>query len=123
MSFGRHGQIGSNIYVLMLVTAAVMPATRIFSEHGIVLFIGVIALVAVSAWINAKTIIRRGGSTKGEILGLISGVLVWLTVWGTPNIWILVKGDLVFVDVVSLTGVSVVSILCAVAWHQFVGKT
>jgi hypothetical protein len=118
MSFAKHGRTGANIYILTLVPAVMMPALRIFSKHGAFYCIGTIALVAVCAWANSKAIIRLGGSGKGEAMGLVSGVLAWLTASGVAKLWILANGADAFADIVRMAGIAFVSIACAFAWHR-----
>lgn len=113
MSFAQHGKIGGNIYLLMLVIAVVAPVTRIFSAHGVGYFILGVGLVAICAWINCRSIIHSGGNSKGELLGLISGLLVWLGAWGASKIWLVARGNPAFKDLVLIISVATVSILCS----------
>lgn len=118
MTFNKHGRTGSNIYILMLTVAMVLPVTRSFSDLGALTGLGLIACLAIGAWINARAIIKGGSSGKGEFLGLLSGLLAWLTCWGAYKTWTLVDGDPSNADVVCIVSVVAASFLAALACRR-----
>jgi hypothetical protein len=65
MSFNRHGRIGANIYILILLLVTITPELRILKALEIVYFLATACLVLLGAWINTKAILQYGGSTKG----------------------------------------------------------
>jgi len=75
MTFTKHGQTGANIYLVMLAVAMISPVLRTFSDLGTLTGSSLAACLALGAWINARSIIRNGASGKGEVLGLLSGLL------------------------------------------------
>lgn len=113
MSFNRHGRIGANIYLLILLLVVLAPGLRVLNTSGLGYFLVVALLVLLGAWTNTRAIIRYGGSSVGEMLGLMSGLLALITVFVTAKIWTMVDGNPDWVDLARLIAVAVVSLLSA----------
>jgi hypothetical protein len=113
MTFDRHGHIGANLYVMILLLVVLAPGLRVLNASGLGYFIAVALMVLLGAWINSKAIIRYGGSTAGEVLGLMSGLVALITVFVSAKIWTMVDGNPDWVDLARLIAVAVVSLLSA----------
>jgi hypothetical protein len=117
--FGKHGQIGANIFILMLAVGTIIPITRIFSASGFGFGLAATAALIIGAWANARSIIRCGSGSYGEIFGLISGALVLMAAWLVGLIWALLDRDPAWVDGGRVSTVVAISILLASAWRRF----
>ena len=115
MTFNRHGRIGANLYIIFFAIIVIPPGFRILKTLGIVYFLAVACLVIPGAWVNARAIIRYGGGTAGEMLGLLSGVLVLIATWVAAKIWIMIDVNTAWTDPVRLVTASIASFLMALS--------
>ena len=118
MTFDRHGRIGANLYFLILLFVIIPPGLRAFHASGLVYFLLSSILLVVGAWANARAIKRYGRGAAGEMLGLLSGLLVLTAVWGTAKIWVLVGGNPFWVDLVKLVSAAAISLLSVLVCKQ-----
>jgi len=122
MSFGKHGRIGANIYILLLAIGVIPPGLKVLNTLGVVYFLIVALLLSLGAGINTKAIIRNGGSATGEMMGLVSGLLALIAIWGAAKIWIVMDGSPVWTDMPRLVAAAVVSFSSALICRSYGAK-
>jgi hypothetical protein len=78
---GRHGVVGANVYLFLLVAGAVPVLAGTLRSSGMAHAVAAATLLTAAAIAAIVSIRRLGGGGVGEPLGCLGGLSTWALAW------------------------------------------